>query len=84
MPIHCGPGSELLQLTDPQIDARFENSRIECRVAYVVDAPGPGMEAQGFPINAIGQVFRFKLRRLHRLDGVPGKLDSLFTAEQIQ
>ena len=27
--IYCGPGSELLQLSDAQIDARFENGRIE-------------------------------------------------------
>jgi hypothetical protein len=29
-PIHCGPSSKLFQLTDPQIDARFEDRRIEC------------------------------------------------------
>ena len=32
-PIHRDPGGEKLKLADPQIDARFEDSRIERRAA---------------------------------------------------
>src|SRR6516165_1595350 len=33
-PIHRDPGGEKLKLADPQIDARFEDSRIERPAAY--------------------------------------------------
>jgi hypothetical protein len=48
-PIHRDPGGEKLKLADPQIDARFEDSRIERPAAYaaVVVPSAPSMVCLG-------------------------------------